>query len=161
MSKKSILKFFNVSQKEYGEKYDALNEEDKMILDTFLNASQEQEQITQQMLKQGINSFGNTIEILTKKIHIVIKKPSKFKRSKDYILQQVMVNPLFQRQGIFKRFLEKLRKSIPPESRIMIESVIGDNLLKYIQKFPQHFELMSGTENNYYYISNQQLKQKL
>jgi hypothetical protein len=159
--KKLILNFFNLPQSQYGKKYDALAQEDKMILDTFLNASQGQEQITQQMLVQGINSFGNTIEILTKRIHVFIKKPGKFKRSKDYILQQVMVNPLFQRQGIFKRFLEKFQKSIPSESRIIIESVIGDNLLKYIEKYPQHFKLIPGTYNSYYYIPNQQLQQKL
>jgi len=72
-----------------------------------------------------------------------------------------MVNPLFQRQGIFKRFLEKFQKSIPSESRIIIESVIGDNLLKYIEKYLQRCKLIPGTDNSFYYIPNQQLQQKL
>ena len=161
--KKNILKFFNISLKEYEEKFNSMTEDDKMNVEMFLAASQhssrQQEQITKQMLEHEFKNkpLENSVQILTKKIHVLIKKPSKLKRSKNYILQQVMVNPLFQKQGIFKRFLETFRKSIPNDSKIIIESVIGDNLLKYIEKYPQHFRLIPGMDNTFQYISNQEL----
>lgn len=148
---KQILQFFGLSSPYV--KYDSLSQEDKILVQEFMDQHAPNQQINQQMLKNSIeNSHGNYVHILTKKIQVALKKPSRFGSNKNqYILQKVMVNPLFQRQGIFKRFLKTLQNSLPKNSIIIIESVIGENLEKYIQKYPHEFAVVQGTQNNYRY----------
>jgi hypothetical protein len=76
--------------------------------------NQPNQQIHRQMIQNKMqNSPSRYVNISTKKIQVLIQKPNKHGSNQDlYILQQVMVNPLFQRQGILTRFLTTLRNSL-------------------------------------------------
>lgn len=151
-SQNQILRYFDlpISQEER-QKYRNLSEEEKMIVETFMeDENQPNQQINRHMILNQMQNSGNRyVQISTKKIQVLIQKPKS--NQNLYILQQVTVNPLFQRQGILTRFLTTLQNSLPENSRIMIQSVLGDNLVAYITNRPNLFSLVSGTESNYMY----------
>ena len=65
--KKQILQFFGLSSTYV--KYDNLSQEDKILVQEFMDQHAPNQQINQQMLKNSIeNSHGNYVNILTKKI---------------------------------------------------------------------------------------------
>jgi hypothetical protein len=153
-SQNQILRYFDlpISQKDR-QKYRNLSEEEKMIVSSFMvDKNQPNQQINGQMIKiQMQNSSDRYVQISTKKIQVLIQKPGERGNQNLYILQQVMVNPLFQRQGILKRFLTTLRNYLPENSRIMIQSVSGENLEAYITSEPHLFSLVQGTDSDYMY----------
>ena len=65
--KKQILQFFGLPSTNV--KYDNLSQEDKILVEEFMDQHAPNQQINQQMLKNSIeNSHGNYVNILTKKI---------------------------------------------------------------------------------------------
>ena len=153
-SQNQILRYFDLPiSQEDRQKYRNLSEEEKMIVSSFMvDENQPNQQINRQMIQyQMQNSSDRYVQISTKKIQVLIQKPGERGNQNLYILQQVMVNPLFQRQGILTRFLTTLRNSLPENSRIMIQSVSGENLEAYITSEPHLFSLVPGTDSDYMY----------
>ena len=154
-SQNIILQYFDLPiNQEEKKKYRNLSDEEKMIVSNFMeDKNQPNQQINRQMIQNKMqNSSDKYVQISTKKMQVLIQKPNKHGRNQDlYILQQVMVNPLFQRQGILTRFLTTLKNSLPENSRIMIQSVLGDNLETYIKNRPNLFSIVPDTDSNYMY----------
>ena len=149
--KRKSMEKFNISQVQWDTAYANLDEDDLEILQyVFLEedfeADDTYEQINQNLLRQKMEN-GNYVEIKTKKMHVELKKT---KRNGIYI-QKVTVNPLFRREGVFKRFLNLLKKTYP-QSKIVIESVINPSLYNYFESKPDMYRKQGQVNFEYIHI---------
>ena len=146
--KRKSMEKFKISQDQYNRAVVNLEEDDLEILQyVFLEedfeADDTHQQINQNLLREKMEN-GNYVEIKTKKMHVELKKS---KGNRIYI-QKVTVNPLFRREGVFKRFLNLLKKTYP-QSKIVIESVINPSLYNYFQSKPDMYRKQNQVNFEY------------
>ena len=150
--KQKSMEKFKISQDQYNRALVNFEEDDLDILQyVFLQenfeADDTYQQINQKLLRQKMVN-GDYVEIKTKKMHVDLKKN---KGNKIIYIQKVTVNPLFRREGVFKRFLNLLKITYP-QSKIIIESVINKSLYNYFQSKPDMYRKQGQVNFEYIHI---------